>query len=241
MDDLIHLATMPKPTATRPLLGLTVLAVEDSRYACDALRLLCLRSGARIRRADCLASAERHLKVYRPSVLIVDVGLPDGSGLDLIRETAASAPRIEVILGSSGDDTQSGAVAKAGADGFLAKPIVALAEFQQTLLSHLPEMRQPKGPRGLSEEVVQPDPIAFSDDMLHLAAVLEDRSDMVLLDYAARFAKGVALTAQDDALYEAAQTAAREVSRAPSDPVSVRAFGALADLVADRVEHRVAI
>lgn len=28
-------ANYPTPTATRPLLGLTVLVVEDSRYACE--------------------------------------------------------------------------------------------------------------------------------------------------------------------------------------------------------------
>lgn len=56
-------ANYPAPTAARPLLGLTVLVVEYSRYAYEAMRLLCLRSGARIRRADCIRSAHRHLQV----------------------------------------------------------------------------------------------------------------------------------------------------------------------------------
>ncbi|WP_273508590.1 response regulator, partial [Planktotalea frisia] len=90
MNELEYTSLTPAPTATRPLLGLTILVVEDSRFACDAMRLLCLRSGARIRRADCLRSARRHLQVYRPSVAIIDLGLPDGSGAELIKELAVA-------------------------------------------------------------------------------------------------------------------------------------------------------
>ena len=74
MDDLADFMTSRPPTSAHPLLGRTVLVVEDSRFACEAMRLLCLRSGARIRRADSLRSAGRHLQAYRPSVVIVDMG-----------------------------------------------------------------------------------------------------------------------------------------------------------------------
>ncbi|MFC3118515.1 response regulator [Jhaorihella thermophila] len=102
------------PTPSRPLMGWTILVVEDSLYASDAVRLLCLRSGARIRRADCLASARRHLQVYRPSAIIVDLGLPDGSGLGLIAELNAAVPRIPVIIAVSGEDTVAQAALDAG-------------------------------------------------------------------------------------------------------------------------------
>ena len=110
-------ANFPAPTAERPLLGLTVLVVEDSRYACEAMRLLCLRSGARIRRADCIRSARRHLQVYRPSVVAVDMGLPDGNGADLIAELAQAETEKSVVLATSGDETLEAEAMAAGAQG----------------------------------------------------------------------------------------------------------------------------
>ena len=145
------------PTAEKPLLGQTLLVVEDSRFSCEAVRLLCLRSGARIRRADSIRSAKRHLRTYRPSVVLVDIGLPDGSGLDLIAEMNEATPRVPVILATSGDDLAAEAAAQAGADDFLSKPFTRLAEFQSKILNHLPAAEVPRGPRAMTDDHVDPD------------------------------------------------------------------------------------
>lgn len=226
------------PTATRPLLGLTILVVEDSRFACDAMRLLCLRSGARIRRADCLLSARRHLKVYRPSVLIVDLGLPDGSGLDLIADMNGAAPRISVILGISGDDHKRDAALKAGADGFIAKPITSLAAFQSAILAGLPRDRQPPGPRLLRDEHVHPDPMAYQDDMAQIADLLGSQPNDDNLDYIAQFAAGIADSADDRLLGHAARDLAQaRVSGAPCTMGVAR----LAGVIQQRLHQRKAI
>jgi CheY-like chemotaxis protein len=229
---------LPAPTANRPLLGLSVLVIEDSRFACEAMRLLCLRSGARIRRADSLRSARRHLQVYRPSIAIIDLGLPDGSGLDLIVDLVANSPRPEVILGTSGDPYSQEAALKAGADGFLPKPVTSLAIFQETILGCLPSERQPNGPRVVTNEIVHPDPIAYQDDMAHVADVLEENRDDRTLDYVAQFLGGVARSAKDHSLLKATEALAakRDAGEATSSETA-RIVG----LIQERLTERIAI
>lgn len=203
-DDLTDILLTQGPQAGRPLLGLTVLVVEDSRFACEALRLLCLRSGARIRRADCLQSAGRHLQTYRPTVVIVDLGLPDGSGLDLIAKLAAGSPRVPVLLAISGDEGGRDEALAAGADGFLAKPIESLGIFQRAILSALPSGAGRVTLAATSDHIA-PDRIALRDDLAHIANLLDRGTDDRGLDYIAQFLSGVALSAQDRPLAEAAQ------------------------------------
>ncbi|WP_172296698.1 response regulator [Pseudoruegeria sp. HB172150] len=235
---LDHPRPLSAPLTTQPLGGFTVLVIEDSRFASEAVRLLCLKSGARIRRADSLSSAQRHLMVYVPTVVIVDLGLPDGSGTDLIAQLAKATPRIPVILATSGDDTLFDAARAAGADGVLAKPIESLAVFQKAVLELLPADQRPVALRVVPSEVVAPDPIAFHDDLAHIAEVLKGHEDESTVDYAARFLAGVARSAHDDALLRAAERLSRSYARGLS-------FGADLDrvsgLLRERLENRAAI
>ncbi|WP_417259496.1 response regulator [Celeribacter sp.] len=198
-----------KPTPQRPLLGLTVLVVEDSRFASEAVRLLCLRSGARIRRADSLMAAHKHLGVYRPNVAIVDLGLPDGSGADLIDELIHMHSHVECVIGMSGDSDARATALAAGAHGFIEKPIANLGAFQEMVLDALPESARPSGLRAVNDETIDPDPIALQDDFSHVADILTAHNGDEMLDYIAQFLAGVARTAGDSEVVEAAQTLAR--------------------------------
>lgn len=195
MHDLIPVP--PKPSPDRPLAGLTVLVVEDSRFASEAIRLLCLKSGARIRRADRLESAHRHLQVYRPSVVIVDMGLPDGSGAELISELSAVDADRPVIFGLSGDDQAEGEAMAAGADGFLLKPVESLATFQHEVLAALPSDARPKGLRPVASDVILPDTVALAEDLLNAADLLTEAKRSGEFGFLVHFLQGVAASAHD--------------------------------------------
>lgn len=239
MADSDPLAQMQRrPSAERPLLGLTILVVEDSRFASEAMRLLCLRSGARIRRADSLRAAHLHLRVYRPSVVVVDLGLPDGSGLDLIAELARTLPQATIVIGTSGDDDTEAAALAAGAHAFLAKPVTSLATFQKLLLEHLPADLRPYGLRPLDDDRVQPDPLALQDDLLQVAELLETEEGDQQFDYVAQFVGGLARSAGDGVLARAAEALARtRASGAPGESDAAR----IAGLLQERLQERQAL
>lgn len=199
----------------RPLLGVTILLIEDSRFCSEAVRLMALRSGARLRRADCVKSARKHLSMYRPDLIIVDLGLPDGSGLDLIRDLAEHGSPEQAILALSGDtqDSTRQDVIAAGAHGFLAKPIESLDLFQARLVPTL--TREREMPRAVSDQSpytsdqpMELDQQALLDDLDRIRAILEQalpQGDRQQLQYCAQFVASVAQTAHDTELTQQAR------------------------------------
>jgi CheY-like chemotaxis protein len=190
-----------------PLQGLTVLAVEDSRFASDALRLMCQRSGARLRRVDTLHAAYAHLRVYRPDVMLVDMGLPDGRGDALIHDLAQHRPRGPVVIAISGDPTARADAMRAQAHGFIEKPFPNLALFQQAILQHLPD-RATRGAPGPSDPDLTPDPLALQDDLAHAAGLMSAPPNPALRSYLAGFVTGLARSSNDAALAAAANALA---------------------------------
>ena len=206
-----NLASPLPPASSQPpgqgkllaLQGVSLLAVEDSRFASDALRLMCQRSGARLRRAEGLAQARSCLRVFRPDVVLVDIGLPDGPGDALIAELAAT-PHAPVILGMSGDPDGRTAALAAGAAGFLDKPIPCFAAFIHAILTHLHGADQP-WTGVVAGEMPPADRLALHDDLHRIATALRAGPGPQHRVYLARFLTGIARQTGDTALGTAAQ------------------------------------
>ena len=102
----------------------TVMLVEDdpaflARFcgivaAAPELRLMAAVSD--------LAAARQLLVTQAPDVLLTDLGLPDGSGIDLIRETARAHPGTDImVISVFGDEEHVVASIAAGATGYVLK------------------------------------------------------------------------------------------------------------------------
>ncbi|MDX8384126.1 MAG: response regulator transcription factor [Ghiorsea sp.] len=68
------------------------------------------------------AAAISTLKNHKPDVLVTDLSLPDGNGVDVIREAKQLHPDIEILVVSMfGDEENVVAALEAGASGYLLK------------------------------------------------------------------------------------------------------------------------
>lgn len=207
-DEFLRGIAPPAATPERPLAGLTLLLVEDSRHASDALRLFALHAGARLRRADCIASARRHLATYRPDVTIIDLGLPDGSGRDLAADLALQPGPRPAVLVTSGDPVAAEAAADL-ADGVLPKPVANLASFCAAIRAACPAPGAAPPPASLAPVAAQPDPLALRDDLALARSLLRNRGGRAGMGYLAGFVGGLARTSDDPDLAAAADRLAR--------------------------------
>lgn len=178
--------------AVGPCLGKTVLVVEDSRAAADALRLMLLHLGARMRRAGTLADAARHLALYRPDAVLVDLGLPDGSGDALIAAMALDVRRPARIVALSAYPERAAGALACGADVFLQKPVAGLSALLTAL--------DPAAELATAAALPATDPLALLDDLELAADWLRAAPDGAGRHYLAGFLTGVARQTGDDAL-----------------------------------------
>lgn len=114
---------------------ITVSMIEDHQILVDSLSLM-LRYESDIDflgSASSISKGHSLIKETTPDVLLLDVGLPDGNGLDLIPEVNQISPETNiVVLTSMSDEATLMRVVDSGISGFVSKNS-ELSELMETI------------------------------------------------------------------------------------------------------------
>ena len=117
---------------------IAVLIIEDEPAIRRFLRVSLAESGYRVIEAGSGREAIERLRLDRPDIIVLDLGLPDIDGLDVIREVRQTSPVPIVILSSRADERGKVAALDLGADDYVTKPfgIDELTARLRTALRH---------------------------------------------------------------------------------------------------------
>jgi two-component system KDP operon response regulator KdpE len=109
-----------------------ILHVEDELLNRSLLRAVLGRArdarvaGARVDEAANLQVARSFLAAHHVDLVLLDVRLPDGNGLDLVREIKARDPELPVVVMSASVlPHEREEATRAGCDAFVSKPYLA--------------------------------------------------------------------------------------------------------------------
>ena len=104
---------MPTPVA---------ILIEDEPQIRRFVRLALEAEGWQVHEADTAKRGLLDAGTRKPDLLVVDLGLPDGDGLDVIRDVRGWSNVPIVVLSARSDESDKIAALDAGADDYLTKP-----------------------------------------------------------------------------------------------------------------------
>jgi two-component system KDP operon response regulator KdpE len=102
-----------------------ILAVEDEPALRSILRALFESENYRFVEASTAARAEIEARTHKPDLVLVDLGLPDGDGLNVIRRVRVWSAVPIIVLSARTMEEQKIAALDAGADDYITKPFSA--------------------------------------------------------------------------------------------------------------------
>jgi two-component system, OmpR family, KDP operon response regulator KdpE len=100
----------------------SVLLVEDDRHIRRFLRASLEAEGWRVFETETVKDGLADAAARKPELVIVDLGLPDGDGVDLIRQLRTSSHVPVIVLSARSDERDKVRALDAGADDYIEKP-----------------------------------------------------------------------------------------------------------------------
>jgi CheY-like chemotaxis protein len=127
----VTLGSVPAPAAARkenatpaqPARALSLLVVEDHEATRTVLERLLTRSGHQVTTAATVQEALTAFKAIHYDAVISDLGLPDGSGLDLMAQIQSIRPVPGIALSGYGMEDDIRRTREAGFAAHLVKPV----------------------------------------------------------------------------------------------------------------------
>jgi two-component system KDP operon response regulator KdpE len=117
------------------------ILIEDEPQIRRFVRLALEAEGWQVHEADTVRRGLLDAGTRKPDLLVVDLGLPDGDGLDLIRDVRSWSNVPIVVLSARADESDKIAALDAGADDYLTKPF-GVGELLARVRANL---RRPRG------------------------------------------------------------------------------------------------
>ncbi|WP_194205466.1 two-component system response regulator KdpE [Superficieibacter sp. 1612_C1] len=151
---------------------INVLIIEDEQAIRRFLRTALEADGLRVYEADTLQRGLLEAASRKPDLTILDLGLPDGDGIDFIREVRLWSQMPIIVLSARTEEADKIDALDAGADDYLSKPF-GIGELQARLRVALP--------RHASGQKNEPQ-VAFGAMVVDLAArrILRDGEEVHL-------------------------------------------------------------
>ena len=103
-------------------MSLRVLVVEDDREIRTLIQSALTVEGFEVQSAVSLSEATALWQHRPPDVIVLDLGLPDGEGLQLVREVRRQSSVPIVVVSARHQEAQKIELLDAGADDYLTKP-----------------------------------------------------------------------------------------------------------------------
>jgi two-component system KDP operon response regulator KdpE len=102
-----------------------VLVIEDDAGIRNVLRVLLQAENYRVIEAASAGRGEIEARSHKPDLLLVDLGLPDGDGIELIDKVRTWSSTPVIVLSARTMEEQKIAALDAGADDYVTKPFSA--------------------------------------------------------------------------------------------------------------------
>jgi len=99
-----------------------IVVVEDEPAIADAIDYALRSDGFLVERVSTLAAARMALQRQPADLIVLDIGLPDGSGFDLCRELRRASTVPVLFLTARGDEIDRVVGLELGADDYVVKP-----------------------------------------------------------------------------------------------------------------------